>query len=293
LIQVEKQLRLSLKKARAATRHPGEKGTKVEVAVRDVLRQFLPADLKVGHGMVFDSYGGISRQADVVIANADHPFTYRSEESGEYMIEGVSAVGDVKSTLTMHEPTDSIDKGKALQGPPSHRAIYRPWTNLSEYMPQRNVMPPFFVLAFDSYVKFPRILERLEASEPAPSPSTIAESANYSTPRPQSPIDAVCILGKGVLWNLKAGDGRIPIRRSYGTRAQGWVGFKTRAPLAFTLGWLHMSMPRIERSHSIFAYYMDRRERSGDLMSSESGFEMAETEMLDINGRWTSAPPTS
>jgi hypothetical protein len=96
-----------------------------------------------------------------------------------------------------------------------------------------------------------------------------------------------------VLWNLKAGDGPIPIRRSDGTRARGWVGFNTRAPLAFTLGWLHMSMPRIERSHSIFAYYMDRRERSDDLMSSESGFEMAETEMLDINGRWTSAPPTS
>jgi hypothetical protein len=182
LIQVEKQLRLSLKKARAATRHPGEKGTKVEVAVRDVLRQYLPSDLKVGHGMVFDSYGGVSRQADVVIANADHPFTYPSEESGEYMIEGVSAVGEVKSTLTMRGLTDSIEKGKHYKGL-RHIVRYTDHvTNLSEYMPQRNVMPPFFVLAFDSNVKFSRILERLEAAEPAP--PSIADTANYNAPRP-------------------------------------------------------------------------------------------------------------
>jgi hypothetical protein len=52
-----------------------------------------------------------------------------------------------------------------------------------------------------------------------------------------------------------------------------------------------MSMPRIDRSHSIFAYYMDARDRLGDLTSSESGFELPETEILDSTGRWTSAPP--
>ena len=42
LKEVEDGLRVSLNKARAETRHPGKKGTKVEVAARNVLREYMP-----------------------------------------------------------------------------------------------------------------------------------------------------------------------------------------------------------------------------------------------------------
>jgi hypothetical protein len=106
LKEVEEGLRVSLKKARAETRHPGKKGTKVEIAARDVLREYMPPNLSVGDGGVYDSYGDESAQMDIVIANGDQPFTFPSGESGEYVIEGVSAVGEVKSNLTPRQLTD-------------------------------------------------------------------------------------------------------------------------------------------------------------------------------------------
>jgi hypothetical protein len=47
---------------------------------------------------------------DVVIANGDQPFTLPQGESGEYVIEGVSAVGEVKSNLTPRQLTNCIEK---------------------------------------------------------------------------------------------------------------------------------------------------------------------------------------
>jgi hypothetical protein len=57
LKEVEEGLRVSLKKARAETGHPGKKGTKVEIAARNVLREYMPPNLSIGDGGVYDSCG--------------------------------------------------------------------------------------------------------------------------------------------------------------------------------------------------------------------------------------------
>jgi hypothetical protein len=102
-----------LARARAEAQHSGIKATKVEVATRKVLRDHLPPNLSIGEGIVYDSFGDESGQMDVVIANGDQPFTFPWGESGEYAIEGVSAVGEIKSNLTQ-APT-SVKSGHAVE----------------------------------------------------------------------------------------------------------------------------------------------------------------------------------
>ena len=63
--------------------------------------------------IVYDSFGDESGQIDIVIANGDQPFTFPWAESGEYAIEGVSAVGEIKSNLTAATLKDCIDRPEA------------------------------------------------------------------------------------------------------------------------------------------------------------------------------------
>jgi Domain of unknown function (DUF6602) len=72
----------------------------------------MPPNLSIGEGGVYDTYGDESAQMDIVIANGDQPFTLPAGQSGEYVIEGVSAVGEVKSNLTARQLTDCIEKGQ-------------------------------------------------------------------------------------------------------------------------------------------------------------------------------------
>ncbi|WP_206676446.1 DUF6602 domain-containing protein [Mycobacteroides franklinii] len=134
LIHLETQLLAELPKARAATSHGGDKGAKVEAATRELLSERLPSNLWVGCGKVYDAFGGESGQSDVVIANQDQPFTYPKHVPGEYLIEGVSAIGEVKSKLTAAELTKSValaTKYKSLR--PIRRSTDKP-SNWSQYM---------------------------------------------------------------------------------------------------------------------------------------------------------------
>ena len=81
--------------------------------VRTKLKHLLPAGIAVGSGCVIDSYGGTSRQMDVVLyeealcpvysVNDDPATTY-------YPCEGVLAVGEVKSALGSAELEDAFAK---------------------------------------------------------------------------------------------------------------------------------------------------------------------------------------
>jgi len=110
LITVEQQLQLALDQARQTTSHSGDMGASVEVATRKVLSQYLPASFGVGHGKVYDAYDDESAQTDVIITNPDHPLSYPNDQPGAYIIDGVSAVGEVKSRFTTSELDDCIAK---------------------------------------------------------------------------------------------------------------------------------------------------------------------------------------
>ena len=109
LLTVEQGLRLKLDEARFKTSHAGDigqgeqskvsggHGQTVESATRTSLQTYLPRNFGVGHGKLYDAYGDESAQTDIIITNQDHPFSYPPEVNGAYLIDGVAAVGEVKS----------------------------------------------------------------------------------------------------------------------------------------------------------------------------------------------------
>jgi hypothetical protein len=81
--------------------HPGELGVGREEVIRRFLRRYLSARFEVSTGFVFDSQGNVSKQLDIIVANAQ--VCPRFETAGGiryYPCESVVAVGQVKSSLT-------------------------------------------------------------------------------------------------------------------------------------------------------------------------------------------------
>jgi hypothetical protein len=247
---MDKQLSTALERARDEADHAGINGSKVEVATRKVLRNRLPSNLNIGQGIVYDSYGDETGQTDIIIANGEQPFTFPSEESGEYAIEGVSAVGDVKSNLTPGELQDCIDKATRYKRLRQMIGANDRITNFSEYTVETAALPPFFVIAHESRMTMDTLLNKLLDVPLVPVP----DGKGFANDSPQHPLDAVCILGKGVALNQKSGRGAA-FQLSGGVPVPGWIGMGADAPLALTLGWLHMAMPRITRAHSVVGQY--------------------------------------
>ena len=111
-IDVGRELIASFAGAGHAT-SPGLVGSAREVPTRKRLQNLLPAGIAVGSGCVIDSYGGTSRQMDVVLyekqlcplysINDDPATTY-------YPCEGVIAVGEIKSRIASTDLEDTFAK---------------------------------------------------------------------------------------------------------------------------------------------------------------------------------------
>lgn len=98
--------------ARTAT-SPSTVGAAMEQPVRKQLEQVLPRGIAVGSGFVIDSYGGTSRQIDVILYERDICPVFSingTPETTYYPCEGVIAVGEVKSSLDRDSLEDSFAK---------------------------------------------------------------------------------------------------------------------------------------------------------------------------------------
>ena len=108
--------------------HPGELGTGREEIIRRFLRSYIPARFDVSTGFVFDFKGNVSKQLDVIIANA--LLCPRFETAGGnrfYPCESVVAVGQVKSSLTsdnaLQSALDNLESVKKLDRSANGRAF--------------------------------------------------------------------------------------------------------------------------------------------------------------------------
>ncbi len=98
--------------ARQATTGPLV-GSAIETPVRKRLEQVLPRGIAVGSGCVIDSYGGCSKQQDVVLYERDVCPVFSindTPESTYYPCEGVIAIMEVKSSVGSAELEDSFEK---------------------------------------------------------------------------------------------------------------------------------------------------------------------------------------
>ena len=100
--------------ARAATT-PVTVGDAMEQPVRTQLEQILPRGIAVSQGFVIDSEGGTSQQTDVILYERDICPTFSVNDTPETtyypcVLEGVIAVGEVKSTIDRRTLRDSFEK---------------------------------------------------------------------------------------------------------------------------------------------------------------------------------------
>lgn len=241
----EASLRAALDRARVDFNHRGVRGEAVERAVRLFLQRHLPRKFAVGTGEAIDRFGHRTAQLDVLVLNDEQPFVHELDESGLYLVEGVSAVGEVKTRLSRTDLEDILNKGERLRAlAPTHTTGDIVRTNPSDR--SRFVESvPYFGLALESHMSIELTLEVL--------------NSKYSvTPasRPTLPtLDALFVLGVGSYYNFWDGQGSHQFRgpEGFGT---GWIGPFPDNVLVGLFSWLNGTMSRITRANSIATPYL-------------------------------------
>ncbi|OBH10676.1 DUF6602 domain-containing protein [Mycobacterium sp. E1747] len=277
---VEQELQTALAKARLESDHGTTIGDGAEEAVRNTLRNYLPSGYGVGKGIVYDAFGDGSRQTDVVITNPEHPLSFPEGKSGTYVVDGVAAAGEVKSCLDVTTLSDSIKKGTAFKQlrmtlDESDRVMT---AKEQAYMQQIGLVPPYFVVAFDNKIAIETLAERLREVDLISPPEGKSMGEQDWADTPQPPLDAICVLGKGVWLYLRPDnpmgfqigitkqDGSKTVRNDY----SGWTYLETDAPLVITMIWLHAAMPRIFRGKSVFSPYLVPPIRHAKYMNAQA-----------------------
>lgn len=249
---IEQQMALVLPHARGTYVHHGLFGDSVEESFRAALGTHLPRYLVVGIGEVIDLRGTRSSQTDVIVANDEQPFRYEQDKAGIYLLEGVSAAGEVKSKLTTAELDDCLAKGtqfKKLRSDNRTVSMIHGATNSDIRRFHR--CPPHFVFAFESNVAPQTLINRLAAA-----PEVVAADG---TGNPLPPIDAVFVLGKGMAINYGDGGGTVAYTIDDGPSAEsvvGWLWQEEPSVLATFMFWLSGVMPKMSHSASITAQYL-------------------------------------
>lgn len=93
--------------------HPDEVGKSKEIKISRQLELVLPNGVGVGRGFVFDSFGHVSSQCDIIIYEKNIVPVFVCDDNVEYSYfpcEGVIAVGEIKSTLNNDELNSSLEK---------------------------------------------------------------------------------------------------------------------------------------------------------------------------------------
>lgn len=111
---------------------PGLIGAAKEHPARIQLERLMPEGVAVGSGIVVDSYGGVSKQQDIIVYEKLCPvFTHNgAAEATYYPVEGVLAAGEVKSTLSKQELADAFTKSASVKNLRRHAIAHDDGTGL-------------------------------------------------------------------------------------------------------------------------------------------------------------------
>jgi hypothetical protein len=279
LTNAEQSIRLDLDKARLESNHSLTIGEQTEAAVRKALRGYVPASFSVGHGHIYDAYGDGSQQTDVVITNADHPLTFPEDRSGTYLVDGVAAAGEVKARLTTKDLEDCIHKGTTFKELRMTGRVgdFVMTSTDQAYMRQLGMVPPFFVIAIDSRLRPDTVGKKLAKAGLVPPPEGKSEGPLDDADTPQPPVDAVCVLGKGVHLYIRP-DNPFGMKLIGAPEQSVWAYIPTDAPLAFTLMWLHSAMPKMLRGKSVLVPYLMPTQKNSKYMIERGYIKVAELE---------------
>jgi hypothetical protein len=240
--QSGRQMAAQLAEARAKFEHKGDRGSAgAEAPFRSFLQEYLPRDMSVGQGEVIDTAGNRSGQVDVVITAADHPFLFRSDAPGLFLIEGIAAAGEMKTVLTSGELKKALDNAvrfKRLK--PAHiqgSLINANESDIARFYDSR----PYFLFAFESQLTLGTVLKKVTEFE-ADAGGTV--------------LDGVFLLDRG--WAINFGDGQGSFRFGTpdGPSVNGWVIQDVDEVLFDFLVWVSAVIPRIIRFQPIIQLYL-------------------------------------
>lgn len=116
-LDVGRELVSAFENASRATT-PSLIGGSRELPVRRKLQHLLPGGVGIGSGCVIDSFGGTSKQQDVILYEQALCPVFSINETPEttyYPCEGVIAVGEVKSNVTDRELSDIFGKIRSVK----------------------------------------------------------------------------------------------------------------------------------------------------------------------------------
>lgn len=241
-----------LKKSRASFRHPGTQGADAEAAVRSLLDSHLPRYLTVGTGEVIDLTDARSGQIDIVISNEEQPFRSGLHDPGVFLMEGVSAAGEVKSRLTtrrLDEAIDSAARFKKLRGDDIDTSTL--YSSAGSDDGRFRQGRPFFLFAFENSIAITTLLDRIKKAERV--------QASDGSGEWLAPLDAVFILGKGVAIDYGDGEGALRFRNYDLEIMPGWQWHPTNdSVIIYFLLWLNSVIPRSVSLSPITSQYLFR-----------------------------------
>jgi hypothetical protein len=79
------------------------------------LERFLPSNLLIGTGQIVDNEGSKSNQIDIVIYRRDFPVLRTFGAADVYLVEGVVATIEIKSTLDSDKLLMALNNGKSVR----------------------------------------------------------------------------------------------------------------------------------------------------------------------------------
>lgn len=94
--------------------HPTLTGSSREFLVKRVLRSVLPPIVHVGSGRLIDNPGHFSKHIDIVLYDSRFPILEIESGIGMYLIEGVIATIEVKSTLTKEHLLEALENTNSM-----------------------------------------------------------------------------------------------------------------------------------------------------------------------------------
>lgn len=141
-----------------------------EVFLRDILSRFVPKNTYIGTGQIVDINGGKSKQIDIILYRSDFPVFQTLGQSEIFLLEGVVATIEVKSSLnpvTLNEALEnclSIKKLNAnvvesslneyIKTIPIERFKGKRYSELDlveqEYI-HSNILPPTYIFGYKGY----------------------------------------------------------------------------------------------------------------------------------------------